>query len=290
METDPARPWRIPEAMPPREDLYTVTAIVSTYCSEIFMRGCLEDLTQQTLFKAGKVEILVIDSGSPENEGASVEEFQKRHQNIFYTRTEREPLYAAWNRAIRMARGRYLTNANTDDRHRVDALEIMARTLDQHPDVALVYGDMAMTSTANETFASARNPHIYRFFDYDPMEMLGEGRCGPQPMWRKKLHAELGGFCEEFKVASDYEWWLRISEKYPLRRIPETLGLYLKRPDSIENRQLQICEAETELIQRYYRARQPLFDEKRISRKPKHALPRFFWKLKRSVKKRLSGN
>lgn len=284
------RPFRVPEVTPCAEDRFAVTAIVSTYNSEEFMRGCLEDLVEQTLFQKDALEILVIDSGSQQNERAIVEEFQKANSNIVYVRTEREPLYAAWNRAIGLARGRYLTNANTDDRHREDALELMARTLDERPEIALVYGDMAMSSTPNEIFATARKPHIYRFADFDRMNLLGDGRCGPQPMWRKKLHAELGGFVEEFKVASDYEWWVRVSETYPLLRIPEVLSLYLKRPDSIENRQLAVAEAETELIQKYYRAREPRFDAAKVSQMPKKGVARAVWKLKRSVKKRLSGN
>ena len=286
MEIDP--PFRIPEVKPCADDRFAVTAIVSTYNSEEFMRGCLEDLVGQTLFKTGELEILVIDSGSQQNERAIVQEFQKANGNIVYVPTEREPLYAAWNRAIGLARGRYLTNANTDDRHREEALEVMARTLDERPEVALVFGDMAMSETPNETFANARKPHVYRFADYDRMNLLGDGRCGPQPMWRKKLHAELGGFVEEFKVASDYEWWVRVSEKYPLLRIPEVLSLYLKRPDSIENRQLAVAEAETDLIQKYYRARAPGFDPAKISQMPKKGIARALFKLKRSVKKRLS--
>lgn len=267
----------------------TATAIVSTYKSEAFMRGCLEDLVGQSLFAKGELEILVIDSGSPENERGMVEEFQRKHSNIVYVRTEREPLYAAWNRAIPLARGRYLTNANTDDRHRKDALEVMARTLDARREVAIVYGDMVMTSEANRTFENPGKTRLFKWKNFSRMELLGDQRCGPQPMWRKELHLELGGFCEEFQVASDYEWWLRVAERHPLLRIPEALGLYLKRPDSIEHRQLEICEKETELIQKFYRARFPEFDPKLISQRPKAALPRFFWRMKRSVLKRLGA-
>src|SRR5687768_12897488 len=103
-----------------------VTALVSTYRSEAFMQGCLQDLVEQTLYAQGALEIVVIDSGSPENERAIVEQFQRRHPRIVYLRTERETLYAAWNRGIGAAGGKYLTNANTDDRHRRDALEILA--------------------------------------------------------------------------------------------------------------------------------------------------------------------
>ncbi len=59
---------------------YLVSAIVSTYKSERFMRGLLEDLEAQTL--ADRLEIVIVDSNSPQNEGAIVKEFQKRYDNI----------------------------------------------------------------------------------------------------------------------------------------------------------------------------------------------------------------
>lgn len=97
MKTQNPLQFRIPEIERPTtlSDEFVVTVLVSTYESEEFMCGCLEDLVQQTLFKKGAVEVLVIDSGSPQTERAIVERFQKQYPNIVYVRTEREPLYTA---------------------------------------------------------------------------------------------------------------------------------------------------------------------------------------------------
>ncbi|MFM6401145.1 MAG: glycosyltransferase, partial [Planktothrix sp.] len=40
---------------------FRVSAIISTYNAEKFIRGCLEDLVDQTLYKKGEVEIVVVD-------------------------------------------------------------------------------------------------------------------------------------------------------------------------------------------------------------------------------------
>ena len=79
------------------EQDYLVSAIISTYKSESFIRGRLEDLESQTI--TDQLEIIVVDSNSPENEKAIVQEFQQKHSNIKYIRTkERETIYTAWNR------------------------------------------------------------------------------------------------------------------------------------------------------------------------------------------------
>jgi len=213
---------------------YLVSAIVSTYNAEDLIRGCLEDLENQTI--ADKLEIIVVNSGSQQNEEAVVKEFQSKYDNIVYIKTEqREGIYTAWNRAVKASRGRFLTNANTDDRHRKDALEILSGELLNNPDVALVYADQIYTDTPNCTFEKHRVVRTEPYPDYS-RERLLQGCCvGSQPMWRKSLHDELGYFDETLDCASDWDFWIRVSEKYTLKRVPEFLGVYYYNRQGIEH-------------------------------------------------------
>jgi glycosyltransferase involved in cell wall biosynthesis len=219
-------------AEPHRE--YLVSAIVSTYNSERFLRGCLDDLEQQTI--ADKLEVIVVNSGSQENEEAIVREYRQKYNNIIYIKTEhREGIYSAWNRAVKVARGTFLTNANTDDRHREDALEKMAQTLLANPDVALVYGDQVCTDTPNGTFANHHVIEMAKRPEYSRERLLFGCCVGSQPMWRKSLHDELGYFDETLTCGSDWDFWLRISSKYKFKHIPDFLGLYYYNEDGIEH-------------------------------------------------------
>jgi hypothetical protein len=119
---------------------YLLTAVVSAYKAERHIEGCLENLEGQTI--ADRLEIIVVDSGSPQNEGEIVKRLQAKYDNIKYIRTQkRETIYKAWNRGIKQAGGKYITNANTDDRMSENALEYMVKALEKYPDVALVYCD-----------------------------------------------------------------------------------------------------------------------------------------------------
>ena len=161
---------------------YLVSALVSTYGSERFIRGCLADLEAQTI--ADRVEIIVVDSCSPQNERAVVEEFQEQYDNIKYIRTERrETVYHAWNRAAQAAAGRYLTNANTDDRHRPDAFEILARELEDRPDCAVAYADCAVTRNENQRLETADIVGYFKWPDPEAKAPSGavtsvRNRCG----------------------------------------------------------------------------------------------------------------
>ncbi len=229
-----------------------ISAIVSTYNAERFIRGCLEDLVSQTI--ADKLEIIVVDSGSEQNEAAVTRAFQGQFDNIHYIRCEkRETVYAAWNRGIQLAKGKYITNANTDDRHRLDAFERMANVLEAKPDVALVYADVLKTQTENETFEKCHPSGEFRWYDWDRNILLKEG-CfiGPQPMWRRSVHDRYGGFDETLVTSGDYEFWLRISQTFDFYHIRMPLGLYLVRSDSIEHRELKTKQLEDLNIRRAY--------------------------------------
>lgn len=231
-----------------------VSAIVSAYKSTRFLRGCLEDLENQTI--ADRLEIIIVDSHSPEDERAIVEEFQERHANIVYIRSEaRETVYGAWNRGIKAARGKYITNANTDDRHRPDALEVLARTLDQNPGIALAYGDCLITKIENETFETTKATRKFQWLEFSARDLLLKGCfCGPQPMWRREVHDEHGYFDAEFVSAGDYEFWLKIARTRKFLHVKEVLGLYLESPTSVEHTNTRFGAWEVRESQRRYGA------------------------------------
>lgn len=210
-----------------------LTAIVSTYAAERFIRGCLQDLVEQTLFP--RIEVLVIDSGSPQGESAIAAEFAARHPQIRVLRTEREPLYAAWNRAIGLARGRYLSNANTDDRHRPDYFERAVALLEARPEVGLVYADQLLSTTENETFeqCQARGARVRRWPDYAPVELIERCITGSQPVWRADMHRQVGLFDLSYRIAADYDMWLRIADVASLARLPEPMGVFYDSPHTI---------------------------------------------------------
>ncbi len=228
-----------------------VSAIVSTYNSARFIRGCIEDLELQTI--ADQLEIIVIDSASPQNEGEIVRELQGRFANIRYLRTEqRETVYAAWNRGIALARGRYVTNANTDDRHRSDAFEIMTRVMESSPAVDLVYADVLITKTPNGTFEQHTASGRYTWYDWDRNILLEKTFIGPQPMWRRSLHELYGGFDPGYVTSGDYEFWLRISQTSDFFHIRQPLGLYLAHLDSIEHQNEETKYRENSKIRELY--------------------------------------
>jgi len=237
----------VPGTRSVEEKAWLVSAIVSTYNSERFIHGCLEDLVAQTI--ADQLEIVVIDSGSEEGEGDIVREFQARYHNIKYIRTEqRETVYQAWNRGIRAAGGKYVTNANADDRHCPEAYEKLVAALEANPQAILAYGNSHITPLENAVFGSAPLIGMFKWPEFDPALLFRGNFIGPHPMWRRAAHDRYGWFDEELVVAGDYDFWLRMAWDEVFVHVDEALGLYLNAPGSVEHANLKKSMQEVQLV------------------------------------------
>jgi glycosyltransferase involved in cell wall biosynthesis len=193
-----------------------VSAFCSLYNAERFLRGRIDNLMQQTLWERGELEIICVNSGSTDGTGRILREYVEQGVPLTIITSLREPIYSSWNRAIRIAKGEYVTNANADDRLAKDALELLAYELDDYSDV--VYADSIVTDTVNATWEqfhkSTKPPYttgeqVWGDFSLDKLK---RSCCiGACPMWRKSLHEQYGYFDESFLLAADYEMWLRLA-------------------------------------------------------------------------------
>jgi glycosyltransferase involved in cell wall biosynthesis len=229
-------------------------ALVSMYRGASFVAGCVDDLVEQTAFEAGQMEVILVDSASPDDEHRLIAARIARHRNLLYVRSvDRESLYRAWNRAAAVSRARHLSNANLDDRHRKDFFERLSRDLDEHPEVQLVYPAQYLSPHPNEPFREHRPERSWAWPDYTLEQLRIGNHVGSQPMWRRSLHQRIGWFEERYRIAGDYDFWCRIAHRVgPLRLHPVHVGLYYFNGTGIEHGDPLRSEKEVAEICRLY--------------------------------------
>jgi len=218
-----------------------VSALVSAYNAETFIRGRIDDLMHQTLYARAELEIIVINSASTDTTQAILEREYLDHITLIQT-PFRESMYAAWNRGIELAKGAYIVPANCDDRLQHDAYEIMVNYLDRHPFAEMVCPD---SFVVNEIW----NPGLLsppQSLSYEPPYTTGrldfvnsehpqivQCKIGNTPMWRKSLHDDLGLFDLSYLIAGDYEWALRLeAHGRRIDWIPDVLGMFYFHPST----------------------------------------------------------
>lgn len=235
---------------------YTLSVLVSSYAAEAFMRECLSDVMNQTV--ADELEVLVVDAASPENEGAIVREFAQRYGNIRYIRAPRRiTVYEAWNVAVMLARGQFLTPFSTNDRLHSAAYERLLAAIREDPAIMLVFGNTRLTDAPHGTFEhhspSPESGGYWEWPDYSFAYNLDKPTVGPHPVWRASVHDSVGYFDERYERVGDQDFFLRVGRAHRVVNIPDFTGLAWLDPDAVSRNIAAVREYGS--IQRRYKRR-----------------------------------
>jgi len=208
---------------------------VTCYCPIFkggqFIKGYMEDMLRQTIFK--EVQFFILDCASPDNEAEIIEPYAKQHPNITYKRLDKDPgLYPAWNFCIQNTNGNFLTNWNVDDRKTPWSLEIMRDRLVLNDDIDLVYGNTVMSSIPNEIWSNITSKYTYICNETDSWkDLLRNNNPHCMPMWRRSIHDRFGYFDEDYLTSSDADLWLKAAKGgSQMKKIDDTVGIYYYNP------------------------------------------------------------
>ena len=217
-------------------ELPKISIITSVYDGDEYIEQFLENITSQTIFK-DKCELLLINANSPGKEEKIIKKYLKKFpDNLVYKKLDEDPgIYGVWNIGVDMATGEYLTNANLDDRKSPDSLERHAIALMSNEGVDLVYSDMMITETANDTWDNVSKPRQkYNMAEFSFENLLRGNMPHAAPLWRKSLHDKYGKFDNSYKSAGDWEMWLRCaSQGAEFKKISAVTNLYYFNPKGI---------------------------------------------------------
>lgn len=230
-----------------------ISIITSIYNGERFIEQFLEDITRQTIFN--KCELIVINANSQQNEEKFINTYLQKYKNIIYIKLDKKiTLYAAWNKAISLAKGMYLTNANVDDRLLPICYEVHSKELDNNQNIALVYSDAYETKIPNQLFENSNPSNIIFKPAFSKINL--KKNCLPSfnPMWRKSLHQKYGVFDEKFIIAGDWEFWLRIASRgETLKKINGIYGIFFRHNQALSSINKKLLLAENKIIMERYK-------------------------------------
>jgi glycosyltransferase involved in cell wall biosynthesis len=215
-----------------------VSVLTSLYCGGDFIEQFMDNITSQDSFD-DYIELVIVDADSPENEYKTIKRYLAHHKNINYIRCNyRIGIYDAWNVAAKAAHGKYLTNANLDDMRRHDSFILQAATLENLPFVDVVYQDLYYTFDPRLSFDEiAAFNHKTSLPVITSHNMIHFNSPHNAPMWRKRLHEELGYFDTRFKSAGDYEFWMRcLAAGKKFYKINDPHVVYYQNPKGLSTR------------------------------------------------------
>lgn len=105
-----------------------VSVIVPIYNVENYLCNCIDSILRQTYFR---LEIILIDDGSPDNCGLICDDYAKKDERIKVVHKENGGLSDARNVGIRIATGEYITCIDSDDYISNDFVEYLINIMNE---------------------------------------------------------------------------------------------------------------------------------------------------------------
>jgi glycosyltransferase involved in cell wall biosynthesis len=199
-----------------------------------------------------KFEIIFIDAKSTDD-SISIIENHKFREGIKYKiikNSERISIYKAWNIGVNESSGEYVMNWNTDDLLYPCALTIYSEYVKQNPFIDLFYSPCCIINSQNyDSIIGIRN-----WPEHSHELLLKFCYCGPFPLVKKNAIQSVGYFNDKYKSSGDYDMWLKLSKAgFKFKKIPDIIGSFHQRGDSVSVGGLDLAQAEDKEIQNNYK-------------------------------------
>lgn len=226
-----------------------ISIICSNYNSDRWIEDYLNYLNDQI---DRNFEIIFVDANSKDDSLNKIKTFASTTdiKTSIIELDKRIGIYAAWNIAIKSCKTDYIMNYNTDDMIYKYAISIYNSCINKNPDIDVIYGPCAFVKNRNiQDFSMYAN-----WPEYSHEAMMSMCICGPFPLIKKSAFDTVGYFDETFVSSGDYEMWARMSKAgLKFKKIPEIIGSFYQRDDSIHASNSNTARQEDLFIQNKYK-------------------------------------
>lgn len=166
------------------------------------------------------VEHVIFDGGSRDGTLEVLRRYENR--GVRWTSEKDKGQSDAINKGFRAATGDLIGWINSDDWYARGAFRIVLDYFREHPEADIVYGNNFFTNSEGRVIRRLRTlPYKWEW-------VLYTGLLIPQPgiFMRRRVIEDCGVLDVDLHSVMDYEWWLRIAQKYPPHFIDKFLAYF----------------------------------------------------------------
>jgi len=164
-------------------------------------------------------ELIVVNDGSTDGTADVLADYQER-LNFTVITQENRGLPRALNAGFAQARGDYLTWTSSDNIMLPEMLTTLVQALERDQSLGLVYADRYLMDEDGTDLGRFDLP------DYDPYLLLHTNLVHCCFLYRRECMERAGGYDPEFIYGEDWEYWIRISRDFRMKRVPQALYRY----------------------------------------------------------------
>ncbi len=214
----------------------SVSVVIAAYNAGRTLRATLESALAQTHRRR---QIIFVDDGSTDDTAEVLAPFRSRIQVI---RREHRGLAAARNAGVAAAEGEYLALLDADDLWTPDKLAVQLAVARRAPDAGLIACDGIefhedrvlrrglLVGPLADRLAASQQDHVSGCFHRQML--LGNPISCPAQVLIPRRVVEVTGAFGDFE-AQDYDYYLRIAQRFPVVLHRDSLARWRYRQDSL---------------------------------------------------------
>lgn len=207
-----------------------ISVIIPTFNAEATIFSAVESVLAQSF---DDFEIIVIDDGSTDRTRLILTEMKDPRLQVIHF--PNKGVAESRNRGIQRARGEYISFLDADDLWTPDKLKDQYEALSSHPEAAVAYSWVNYIDSNNKLLHSGwrtqGNGDVYEvLFERNFIEN------GSNILVRKQAVDVVGGFDATTTPSEDWDFYLRLAEKFEFVCVPKVQILYRVMPGSLSTR------------------------------------------------------
>lgn len=200
-----------------------ISVVMSVFNAEKYLARAIDSILEQTY---SDFELIIINDNSTDASGQILKCYEQKDSRIIVLENEENiGLTKSLNKGLAVAKGEYIARMDADDISVPNRFEKQVLFLDSNPDYTFVScigryidenGKLEQLRPFPET-----NEEIYA------MMPKVDAVMHPGVMFRRDDVAQIGNYCEDFRVVQDYDLWFRgMAAGYKFYNIQEPLVLF----------------------------------------------------------------
>ena len=223
----------------------TFSIVLPCYNGADFLAQSIDSVIAQTFTDW---ELIIVNDCSKDNSLDIMQDYAAHDSRILIINNEHNlKLPGALNRGFQEARGKYLTWTSHDNRMAPTMLEEFVSYLDDNPNKGLVTACYA-------AFSLKTGEQLYEVHHPDPQLHLPLFNCVCYAfMYRREVLETVGDYDTTLFLVEDYDYWVRIWQKYPVGKIYKVLYYTGVGDDTLTlSRKKEIAQKLVEMRLRYF--------------------------------------
>ena len=231
-----------------------VSVIIPVYNAENFLSETIESVIAQTYTDW---EIIAVDDGSTDRSGKILRKYEQLLPQKFHAIMQQNSgTSAARNTAIEASKGEYIAFLDHDDLWLPEKLGKQVELLDSNKKFGMVYSDNYVIDSNGDLKKKSLLPCIMfrgnvfnELFHRNFIALL-------TVIIRNEVLNKVGMFDPKYKIAEEYDLFLRIAEYYPVDFVEQPLAKYRVHAESV-SKNIEVSVDEDLQIMEYWLNKKP---------------------------------